>query len=137
MIELTEEIIAYSQINNILNNIEEEYYQKIPKKLIEFFKNNSLEYCMYYNDKGELKISKLAEQILCYLNLEYWSSEEEKEELLKKYKENQEEIYAGYDILKIFENRKNDKGNFVGERQLIVRENWFKKILRKIRRIFK
>ena len=87
-----DEVIAYSEINNILNHIEKEYYQKIPIQLIDFFKDNALGYGLYYDDKGNLKISKLAEQILCYINLKYWATEEEKQVLIKQYTKNQEKI---------------------------------------------
>lgn len=136
MLEISkEELIAYSQINNILNHIEKEYYQKVPVYLINFFKNNALDYGLYYDDKGDLKISKLTELILCYINLEYWSTEEEKQELIKQYIKNQKENDKQYDISKIFESKKAKKYS-QNTNKLILNENWFQKIIRKIKKVF-
>ena len=138
MSEITkEEVIAYSEINNILNHIEKEYYQKIPIQLIDFFKDNALGYGLYYDDKGNLKISKLAEQILCYINLKYWATEEEKQDLLIKYNENQEKINESYDISKIFEQKKLQKVEKIEETHLIINISWFQKIITKIKRILR
>jgi len=136
MLEISkEELIAYSQINNILNHIEKEYYQKVPVYLINFFENNALDYGLYYDDKGDLKISKLTELILCYINLEYWSTEEEKQELIKQYIKNQKENDKQYDISKIFESKKAKKYS-QNTNELILNENWFQKIIRKIKKVF-
>ena len=35
------ENVAYAEIIEILNNIEEKYKEKLPNKLIDFFKENS------------------------------------------------------------------------------------------------
>lgn len=134
MIEITsEEIIAYSEINHVLNNIEKEYFKKVPTQLISFFKNNSLDYGIYYDDKGNLKLSKLAKQILCYINLEYWSTEDEKQELIKQYTKNQETIDRQYDISRIFESKKHSQSTNVT--QLVIKENWFQKIIKKVKRV--
>lgn len=130
-----EEVIAYSEINYILNHIEKEYYQKVPIQLIDFFKDNALGYGLYYDDRGNLKISKLAEQILCYINLKYWATEEENQELLIKYNENQEKINESYDISKIFEQKRLQKAEKIEETHLILNNSWFQKIITNIKRI--
>ena len=87
---------AYADIYYILNALEEEYLRKIPDKLIEFFRDNAEPHYLSRIDLNKplknQKISDETEQIICLLNLEYWCTEEEKEELLKKYKMNQEII---------------------------------------------
>ena len=131
------ERVAFTQVLNILNNIEKEYYDKIPSDTIKMLENNKVEYYQYYNEKGQTKLSDLAKQILCYLNLEYWSSPDEKKELITIYEKNEKEASEKYDIDKIFYNRKNnnsletnntDEQN--GKNELIeYKENWFKKFL--------
>ena len=72
---VTREQIAYTEISNILDNLGKEYLEKVPKKLVKFFQDNSLEYCnLCFDANGNIKLSPLAEEILCYLNLEYWST---------------------------------------------------------------
>lgn len=137
MISQTEQI-AFTQVLNILNNIESEYYEKIPKDIIELFTQNNIEYYQYYDENGQTKISDLAEQILCYLNLEYWCNEQEKKILIEKYKKNDENLERKYDISSIFErkekvkqeSRNNEKKE---ELQLIeYKQNWIMKLINKI-----
>ena len=136
MYNKTEEV-AFTQVLNILNNVDKIYYDKIPKNIIELLENNKIEYYQYYDEKGKTKISYLAEQLLCYINLEYWCDNDEKIELIKKYKKNDEKNRKKYNINKIFETRKknneilnNTKQN---NSQLIeYKTNWFKRLMKRI-----
>ncbi len=136
MYNKTEEV-AFTQVLNILNNVDKIYYDKIPKNIIELLENNKIEYYQYYDEKGKTKISYLAEQLLCYINLEYWCDNDEKIELIKKYKKNDEINSKKYNINKIFETRKknneilnNTKQN---NSQLIeYKTNWFKRLMKRI-----
>lgn len=149
--EITKEQIAYTEISNILDNLEKEYLEKVPKKLIEFFHDNSLEYYnLCFDGEGNIKLSPLAEEILCYLNLEYWSTKEEKQKLIEKYKVNEENLKNKYDIDLIFKNRKNktkknilqdnttEEGKPQEKNELTeIKESIIQKIIRKIRAFFK
>ena len=148
---ITREQIAYTEISNILDNLEKEYLEKIPRKLVEFFQDNSLEYCnLCFDGEGNIKLSPLAEEILCYLNLEYWSTKEEKQKLIEKYKQNEEKLRRQYDIDVILENRKYEvekkieqaskveEDKSTKEKHLLVKkETIIQKIIRKIRAFFK
>ncbi len=137
MISQTEQI-AFTQVLNILNNIEKEYYQKIPSEIIELFTENSIEFYQYYDEKGQTKISKLAEQILCYLNLEYWCEDDEKNKLIEKYKKNDEVLEQKYNINAVFEKREKDKQKSQKDikkenLQLVkYKQNWLKRLIDKI-----
>ena len=85
----SEEEIAYKQLITILNNMEPEYKEKIPKKLMKLFEENSAEDYEFHLDltrplqEQELNSKTLA--LLAMLNLNYWcETEEEKQELIKQ-----------------------------------------------------
>lgn len=87
---------AYADISYILKAIEEKYTQQIPYELIEFFRKNA---DPEYRSKIDLskplteqEISKETEQLICLLNLNYWCTQSEKQELLKRYELNEQEI---------------------------------------------
>ena len=143
--EITKELMAYTEVLNVLNYIEKEYFDKVPKKLIDFFEKNSLEYPMCFDANGDFKVSKLAEEILCYINLEYWCDQKEKEKLIEIYKKNDEKYSEAYDIKKVLQNRKNkenedlDKNTMLNNQNSLieVKENIFQKIINKIKNFFK
>lgn len=88
---------SYTEVLTILNYMETEYQQKIPKKLIDFFKRNSAKDYKFDIDLAiPLKEQKLKDKtlsILAILNLNYWCENEvEKQELIKKYSENEKRI---------------------------------------------
>lgn len=132
--------IAYSEIWDILNQIDEDNRKKIPKKII-----NNIDNKRDKNFKSNItltrplinqKISEKAKSFLCYLNMEYWSDETEKEKLKKIYMHNQEEYYKSVDIDKVFESRKEKlkQNNSI----LVInddKEKWYKLILNKIKKL--
>ena len=103
----------YSEVYGILNVLGNEYINKIPTKIYQYIvsqKDNSLQ--IYYDVNktiDEQKISEEALMFISYLNLQYWCSEDEKQELLKKYKQNDEkieqELREKYNIDNLFENK--------------------------------
>ena len=137
-----EEAIACTETLQILNLIEKEYYDRIPKDLIDLLQANAIKYYQYFDEKGNLKISNLTEQILCYLNLQYWCTEEEKERLIKKYEENDQKLKEKYDIDKILEKRTNEKIDISEDKKdttdlTVVKENFLTKLFEKIKNLFK
>ena len=145
----SEEKIAYKQLITILNNMEPEYKEKIPKKLMKLFEENSAEDYEFHLDltrplqEQELNSKTLA--LLAMLNLNYWcETEEEKQELIKHYTENerkyQEELRKKYNTDNIFQkNNKENKQEETTEEQVSLvehRESVIRKLINKIKSIF-
>lgn len=145
----SEEKIAYKQLITILNNMEPEYKEKIPKKLMKLFEENSAEDYEFHLDltrplqEQELNSKTLA--LLAMLNLNYWcETEEEKQELIKHYTENerkyQEELRKKYNTDNIFQkNNKENKQEETTEEQVALvehRESVIRKLINKIKSIF-
>lgn len=89
--------VAYSEVYEIINQLEEDLVNKIPQKLIEFFEE---ERDKNYSPKidinlplNEQKINRNTMILLTILNLNYWcETKEEKQELLKILNENEEKV---------------------------------------------
>ena len=142
---------SYTEVLTILNYMETEYQQKIPKKLIDFFKRNSAKDYKFDIDLAiplkEQKLKAKTLSLLAMLNLNYWcENEEEKQELMKKYSENerryQEELREKYNPDNIFKNRNPEKSveeNIVKEEVALVeyKESIFRRFINKIKSIFK
>lgn len=145
------ESYAYAEIIEILDNLEVQYKEKIPNKLIDFFKENSAK--DYQNhivnniSLSEQKLQKETLDILAMLTLNYWcNSEEEKTELMSIYSDNelkyQEELREKYNPDNLFKNRTKIQENIeenTEEKQLVVIDDkpWYKKIFEKIKNMFK
>ena len=139
---------AYAEVDKVLSFMENKYVEKIPKKMREMFKNEKLEgYNPSINPKvplDEQDLQRKTLSILAMLNLNYWcESEEEKEELKKKFYENekkyQEELREKYNPDNIFsKNQDNIIEPENNQTQLIeYKESVFRKILNKIREFLK
>ena len=85
-----------SEVLEILKYSEKEYTDKLPKKLISFFKENASK-----TYKPQIDVNKKIEDmdllpetkgLLSLLYMDYWSTPEEKEEFKKVLKNNQEKI---------------------------------------------
>ena len=139
--KITKEEMAYTEVLNVLNYIEKEYIEKVPKEIIDFLEKNSLEYPMCFDANGDFKISPLAEAILCYINLEYWCDSEERKKFIEIYKRNDEKLSKSYDITKVFENRnqKRKENKKLDETTSLIeiKENLFQKRINKIKKFFK
>ncbi len=87
--------VAYSEVFEIINQLEDDLVNKIPQKLIEFLDE---ERDKNYSSKidiniplNEQKINRNTMVLLTILNLNYWcETKEEKQELLKILNENEE-----------------------------------------------
>ena len=85
---------ACTEILVLLNNMEPEYFKKVPRDTIEFFKNNSdKNYSFIYDVNvpfAEQKVSERTLALLAILNIKYWcESAEEKQQLIAMYNENE------------------------------------------------
>ena len=138
---------AYSEVLEILNNMDKKYVNKIPKKLLDFFNNNSSKnYIEHINPEQDLKEQKLSKKtldILALINLKYWTkSEEHRKELLMKYRENgrklEEELARQYSTDNLFKNKRIQEVEKKEEVSLIERkETFIERVFNFIKNIFK
>lgn len=134
---------AYSEVYEILKLVDKEYFDKIPKKFVEFLereKDNN--YIPNINENIPLEEQKLLNDtinILAMLKLDYWcSSEEEKSELLKLLNENekkhQENINEKYNLENIFEKTTNREIKALVQ---VKERKWYEKFWDMFRNIFR
>ena len=84
---------AFAEVLDVLDNMNVEYINMIPKKLIKLFRDNAdknyKKHINSYLDFENANLSKKTIDILALINLRYWSKDEKhRRELLKNYKNN-------------------------------------------------
>lgn len=125
--------IVYAEIWTILEQLEEKDRNKIPEEILKKIDTNrNKEYKAEINLDIPLQEQRLSEQtveMLCYLEMEYLSTPEQREELIKVYKQNEEQLSQKLDISKIFEERKKEIVPIVIEKEY----TWYQKIWNKIK----
>lgn len=88
--------IAYSEIFEILKYMDKSQVMKIPIEILENFKENRLQNYKSKINKDDIfnknNITRETLSILGYLNLNYWSNEEKKKDLLALYRKNEFEL---------------------------------------------
>ena len=130
---------SISEVLDILKHTDEEEMEKIPLDVIKELNSNKDETYIstidYTKPLKESKISSKALSMLAYIYKEYLSSDEEKEEIDKKLYDNQMKNAEQYSVEKVFEERKANRNEFLPV--VIVHENIFKKIINKIKKLFK
>jgi len=138
---------AYTELLEVLKRIDTSLVEKIPPELLNYFKQyKSEEYEYIYDDNlslSEQKLNSITLSLLAMLNLNYWCEDEEhKQELLKRYNDNeikyQKELREQYNSDNIFKDRQ--VGEPVPEDMQMVeykKPAWYKKIFVKILSIFK
>lgn len=149
---LKDNMLAYAEVDEILNLLEKEYRERVPEKIRNFFKEEKMP---DYNPKIEIG-KQLTEQnlkretmvLLAILNINYWcDSEEEKQMFIDEIAKNEEEkreLEEKYNPDKLFKNRKNNNlsSDNADETQNISlveykKQGIFKRILEKITKFFK
>ena len=141
---------AYSEVNSFLEIIGEDMKNKIPLKLRNFFKREmDKNYIPKFNANISIKEQNLKRKtiaIISGLNLQYWCNEERKQELLKVYSDNekkyQEELHIKYNPKDVFKNRKENNEESINASEnnqlsIVEEDSWFKKIIIKIKSIFR
>ena len=103
---------SYSEVLDIIDNMEVKYKEMLPRKLMDFLnENKNLEYKKHVNPQiplSEQNISKDAITILAMINLKYWVKDEKhKADLIEKYKANNKEI-SSEELKKILESSDNN-----------------------------
>ena len=149
---LMENMLAYAEVDEILNLLEKEYRDRVPEKVRNFFKEAKMP---DYTPKIEIG-KPLTEQnlkretmvLLAILNINYWcDSEEEKQEFLNEMAKNEKdkiELEEKYTLDNLFKNKRNNNlsNDNVEELQNVAlveykKQGIFKRILEKITRLFK
>lgn len=147
---MPDNMIAYAEVDEILNLLEDTYIDKIPEKVRRFFKEErDIDYTIEIDlDKPltEQNFKRETLVLLAILNLNYWcESEEEKQEFLNELAENEKEkkeLEERYNPDNLFKNRtrNNVEDNPSDESLQMVeykKQNFIQILLNKIMRFFK
>ena len=104
---------AYKEVYVILENMSKEDYNKIPETFIKMVKNNmNEEYEFKLDENKEFIEQDLLQEtrvILAYIFLNFWSTDEQKEKIENKFRQDiveWEEQKEKYNSEEIFKNRK-------------------------------
>ena len=143
---------AYSEVYEIINLLEEEYSNRIPKKILDFFdeiRDKEYKHTIDVNKPlSEQNIERDAIILLAILDLNYWcDSEEEKKELLDIFNRNTEiknqknkELEEKYNLDNLFKKRQSIS-EIGDDKELSLLEykeqGLFKRIIEKIQKLFK
>ena len=135
---------AFTEVYVILENLDEEDYNKIPPEVIEAIRTNRNEEYQYELDEDlELKEQSMLPQtkaILFNLFRDYLSTPEQKEKIIKMQKEERQrnefkkqQLYNS----DVFENKKIEEQKTSENLNIIkYKESTFKKFINFIKRIF-
>ncbi len=140
---------AYSEVYAILNMIEDEYRERVPKNIIDFFEEErDKEYNPIIDvniplEKQNLKRKTIV--LLAILNLNYWcDSEEEKQEILDSFAKNEElkrlkekELTENYNINNLFNKIENTENKTEVSLIEYKEQNFIQKIISKIKSLFR
>ena len=137
--------IAYNEVLCILNQMNEDDVDKIPKEVIESLRQNvSDEYIAKYDSSKSLDEQGYQNEtlaILAMLNLNYWcNNNEEKARLISKYKQNEikleNEKKIKYNPDKIFKSDEKKEKIESKVAMTVYKESVFRKFINKIKNIF-
>lgn len=132
---------TYSEVYAIINLMSLSLIDKIPSNILEKIeKNCDTELNIEINNIEQYKPSEEASKLLAILYKNYFSTEEEKKVILAKekslYEKEQKELYEKYNPNNIFET--NNPSEVQQELMLVnTKETFFRKIMNKIRNVFK
>ena len=141
--------LAYSEVCTILNMLEDEYKERVPKNVMDFFEEErDKEYNPIIDvniplEKQNLKRKTLV--LLAILNLNYWcDSEEEKQEILDSFAKNEElkrlkekELTENYNINNLFNKIENTENRTEVSLIEYKEQNFIQKIISKIKSLFR
>ena len=146
---LMDNMIAYAEVDAILNLLEDKYKEKVPEKVKTFFKEEKM---VDYTPTIDVNIPLIQQNLkretivlLAILNINYWcENEEEKLFFVNELAKNEEEkkkIEEKYNPDNLFKNRKKEiiDENFQAGQELIIYKetNFISKLLNKIKQLFK
>lgn len=139
---------AFSEVLEILFCIPQSQYQKLPKKLIQTLEENcNPNYEFYYNSEktlDEQNVSEEAKAIISLIYRDYWADDEQRCKIIEKEKQELQNIEKQknekYSYENLFPKNKNIKNTSVSNSSknelTVVKDNFFKQILRKIKQLF-
>ena len=141
--------LAYSEVCTILNMLEDEYKERVPKNVMDFFgEERDKEYNPIIDvniplEKQNLKRKTIV--LLAILNLNYWcDSEEEKQEILDSFAKNEElkrikekELTENYNINNLFKKIENNENKTEVSLIEYKKQNFIQKIILKIKSLFR
>ena len=142
-------IKAYTEVNCLLEYLPQSYIDKLPKKLIELIKEHSDNqyYISIDTNKSLLEqdFSKKTKDLIAVIKYNYWSTDEERQQLKKIFYENenkyQKELLEKYnpnDIFKKKESKTDISDNIEPNLQMVeYKENIFIRLFNKIKNIFR
>lgn len=141
--------LAYAEVNEILNLIEDEYVKRVPEKIRKFIQDEKDKEYMpkidMYKPLEEQNLQRETIVLLAILNLNYWcNSEAEKKEFLNELVENeknkQKELEEKYNIDNLFKKKSeiDKEENKAKENQLInyKEQSFIQRIWSKIKKLF-
>ena len=140
-----EYIQANTEIKCLLKYFPINYIKKLPTKLLEMiYKNSDDKYNIEVDLKKGLKnqnISKKAKDMLAVLTYNYWSSEDEKKDIIERLNENentyQEKLREKYNTDSIFKDRERKAEAVENSNAMIeYKETIFIKIKNWVKRSF-
>ena len=135
---------AYTEVNCLLQYLPQSYLDKLPKKLMELICDQSdTQYNIYivtHKSLLEKNFSDKAIALIAVLKYNYWSTDEEKQQLEKIFYENenayQEELLEKYNPDNIFKKKKTE--NIDTNLQIVeYKENVFIQFFNKIKNLFR
>lgn len=139
---------AYAEVYVILQLLGNEFISRLPKNFIQFIeKEKDNEYVININPNIPLEEQNLLEDtvnILAMLKLDYWSTEDEKQELLSILNQNEKEYQADlnkkYNPNNIFKNKQSQNWVKNAEETSLVsikEKNFILKLFEKIKNMFR
>lgn len=138
---------AFKEVYVILDSLVEEDYKKIPPELIEtIYRNMNQDYKYELDEEQELSTQKMLPEtkaILFNIFRDYLSTEEQKQKIIRMQKEerqkNELKKREQYNT-DVFANKEQTNNPEIQKEQVSLikyKENIFKKIINKIKNIFK
>lgn len=141
--------LAYSEVYEILNLLEDEYIEKVPQKVKDFFKEEKdINYTPVIDINIPLNEQNLKREtfvLLAMLNLNYWcNSDEEKQDFLNVLAQNEKEkkeLEEKYNPDNLFKNRTKTNTSDDSQQNLEMieykKQNFIQVLLNKIMKFFK
>ena len=138
---------AFTEVLEVLNNSEKNIVSRIPKSFLEFLNNykdkNYKVEIDFSNENWDEQVKKETQAILALIYRDYIVSQEERKRLLSEEREEERRIEnklkEKYNPDNLFKNKSNNIENNTNKPVKMVeyKESIFKKIINKIKSIFK
>ena len=138
-----------SEVYCLLSYFPKTYVDKIPQKLLDLIKGfSNTKYFIEVDTTKPLEEQNISEEtknMLIVFKYNYWSSEEQKQRIIEKLSENennyQKELRKKYNVDDIFKNRNRiipeETQKFEETRMTIIKEEkWYQKIFNLIKNFF-